>query len=111
MMEKSQVLEWVSRRVGRSTGTRGISSFLFRKCWIDEKQLKTYRTSRGVPARLRILTTACGPPAPSNARSAVEESTRTHRRVSRTADVRGGGGGAVDLSLTASEEADGGGVG
>lgn len=56
------------------------------------KFIESYRTSRGVPARLRILTTAWIPLASSNARIAADESTKIHKSVSRTTDVRGGDG-------------------
>jgi hypothetical protein len=48
-----------------------------------------YRTSRGVPERLRIFTTTWQPFASSNERRAGEESTRIHRRVSSTAEETG----------------------
>lgn len=60
----------------------------------------TYLTSRGVPARLRILTIACTPPEASKARSAPGESTKIHKSVSRTMDVRGEGAGVrLELEL------------
>lgn len=48
----------------------------------------THLTSLGVPERLSRRTTACGPPASSNERSAGDESTRMQERVSRTMEVR-----------------------
>lgn len=51
-----------------------------------------YLTSLGVPALFSILTATCTPLASSNARSAIEESTRMHNRVSRSAEASCGGG-------------------
>ena len=45
-----------------------------------------------MPALLRILTTTWVPLASSNARMAAHESTKIHKSVSRTTDVRGGDG-------------------
>lgn len=50
----------------------------------------TNRVSRGVPARLRMRTTARTPLASSNARRAAQESTRMQRSVSNTADASDG---------------------
>lgn len=58
---------------------------------VSDSRSTAYRTSRGVPARLRILTMDWTPLASSNARKAFDESTRMHRSVSRTIDVSGGG--------------------
>ena len=78
--------------VGRNIGILGISFWKrdFREIISVDKAKTAYLTSRGVPALLRIFTTACTPLAASKERSADGESTRTHRRVSRMMDVRCG---------------------
>lgn len=60
--------------------------------WCDCLELH-YLTSLGVPARFRIFTATCTPFASSKARSATEESTRMHNRVSSRADASCGGEG------------------
>lgn len=54
-----------------------------------DKMMGTDLTSRGVPARLRILTATCTPATSSNARSAADESTRMQSSVSSTDDESG----------------------
>jgi hypothetical protein len=55
--------------------------------------------SLGVPAVLRILTTACTPLHSSNALNADDESTRMHSKVSRTTEDNGIDVGSVGVLL------------
>ena len=57
--------------------------------WVNRNNFWTYRTSRGVPARLSILTTSWTPWACSNVLRAEGESTRIQSNVSSTIDVSG----------------------
>lgn len=56
---------------------------------LNRSNCLTYRTSRGVPARLSILTTSWTPWACSNVLRAEGESTRIQSNVSSTVDVSG----------------------
>jgi hypothetical protein len=80
----------VFRQGGKSKGILSISFCDARssfQCSYRHCQ-DTNLTSRGVPARLRIFTTACTPLACSKVRRAIGESTRMHKSVSRIVDVK-----------------------
>ena len=93
-----------SRQVNRNRGIRDTSSYTNALDWIeDHSRSDTDLTSRGVPARFKILTTTWTPFKSSKTRRAGLESTRTQSKVSSMTEAKGTsqdfGGGAEDGSV------------